>query len=435
MKKQLLQLWLLCLMLLIPGSTASAQSFPRQNENVYTGAVYDGVGYSQTFYPNRVSTVYLLADVENVLEARLTQVYYWPLTSEYKADWGVLDQPIQGTLEILQGERLVASLQPTRYAMITDRDQVQPTGIVSGAVADSAYQKYQAAYQEYYGVLLPKYEQDLLAYQNAAADNVQRAFQGKPVVQITPPNKPASPLPMVGQPGDGFILQLSVGDYQMQIRDLQGKILPGSIKKLEVFAPLRKGVEYQILPESQWTQPIISDQPGSTIYWGPDPALYLEPFEATEYHRGLYNLLKNPQSPDGDQEGEIWIEGSPLREGQIRLLTRGQTTLALPIKEYIVNQMPGSGLGYTITEKTSPLPIDDPTIQIPSFQAIKLDSASLSTGISFQFVSPSGQVLPQSARDLRRFRPIGSLAIFIFPASSLLIGIGILFVRRRLTAI
>ena len=50
--------------------------------------------------PTETDTIYLLADVSNVLSPRETFVFYWPLDNEYKADWLKGDQLLTGTLQI-----------------------------------------------------------------------------------------------------------------------------------------------------------------------------------------------------------------------------------------------------------------------------------------------------------------------------------------------
>ena len=87
--------------LLLPAlSPLPAYAADTQRQAVYNGEVFDGQGYSAQFYPENVHTIYVMAGAQNVLVPKATNVYWWPITHEYKADWESVNEPLAGTLEI-----------------------------------------------------------------------------------------------------------------------------------------------------------------------------------------------------------------------------------------------------------------------------------------------------------------------------------------------
>ena len=85
-----------------------------KDEFVYAGNYYNGISYSSNFIPPKTDAIYLLANQDNILSARLTQTYYWPLTNEIKASWDKQNQLVEGQLEILQNGKLIDTLNRTK---------------------------------------------------------------------------------------------------------------------------------------------------------------------------------------------------------------------------------------------------------------------------------------------------------------------------------
>ena len=77
-----LALWLL--LLILPGRVWA--DMPKYEEQfVYQLRLFDGNGYPETFIPRNEDTIYLLADINNVVSPRMTLVYFWPLTGKFVA--------------------------------------------------------------------------------------------------------------------------------------------------------------------------------------------------------------------------------------------------------------------------------------------------------------------------------------------------------------
>ncbi|MCC7022653.1 MAG: hypothetical protein IT338_07490, partial [Thermomicrobiales bacterium] len=73
--------------------------------------------YTGTFAPPSVDTIYLLAGETSVISPRMTEIYFWPITNEYKANWHALNEPVPGVLEVSANGKVVAELEPTDYTI------------------------------------------------------------------------------------------------------------------------------------------------------------------------------------------------------------------------------------------------------------------------------------------------------------------------------
>ncbi len=411
-----------------------AQDFPRVAENVFLGHIFDGTGYKEVFYPESVDTIYLLADFDNILEIRKTQVYYWPLTSEYKADWELLNKPIQGSAEIIQDPKQATSLELLPFAMVTPAEQTQPTGVISGTEVQLIYESFQEERKNYYETLLPKYQKDVQAYQAAALENLNRAIKQEPLINITPPVNPSPPDPSISKISNGFILRLKAGHYSIQVRGSDGHIVPGTQKKLEVFSKLRTGVAYELFSESQWTKSITSEQPGSDIYWGSDYIIYLKSYEANEYPTNEYLHLTKPQYSSGNSNEPTWVKEDSLGNSTLELLQGSQPVQTISQKDFLVSQLSGSGLGYSISEFKGSAQIDNSSKQTPSFTAVKFDLSLYPSVDSIRLIKADGEVIKNSERQIHRFYPIKTMTVIGLPISALLLGVIIIGVRKRLTS-
>jgi hypothetical protein len=374
-----------------------------------------------------------MADVDNVLEVRETQVYFWPLTGEYKADWDLLNRPITGTLEILQGSQMVASLTPTEYVLVTRAGGTQPNALIAGAAASRAQLAYRNAMSAYTAAM-NEYLKEYQAYEEAVADNLRRAQQGQSVQELKAPVAPVQPQPTVSELYEGYLVKLPAGHYAMQVRDEKGQIVTGSERALEVFGPEREGIGYALRPESRWTQPTLAGQPEGVLYWGPDRVFYVEPYRELEINEAAYMRLKAPQSPAGDDERRVWIPVATLTDGQVELLTGGQPLARAPIKTYVITQLPGSGLGYSISEQVAPLPRDLPSAQLSTLRAARLEMVEVPLPDTIWITDASGQSLPLSERQVRQLRPLSPLATWLPPLLPLAVGAVVILSRRRRTA-
>ncbi len=92
---------ILLTLLALPGDSL-AQPRP-VTEVVYGLSAFDGEGYSPVFAPQAARTIYLLEWAPNIVVARRTQVYFWPLTEQYLPDWAALNEELFLGLRLLEG--------------------------------------------------------------------------------------------------------------------------------------------------------------------------------------------------------------------------------------------------------------------------------------------------------------------------------------------
>jgi hypothetical protein len=88
-----------------------AQTTETQRALVYgiNAAIPDN--FVGTFAPPSAGTIYLLAGDTSVISPRYTEIYFWPITNEYRANWHTLNDPAPGVLEISREGKVVAELE------------------------------------------------------------------------------------------------------------------------------------------------------------------------------------------------------------------------------------------------------------------------------------------------------------------------------------
>ena len=79
------------IMACLPLATSLADTPVRAEQPIWSVVAFNGSDYSPTFTIRSSDSIYLLAGVDNVLSARKTLVYWWPITSEWKTDTDALN--------------------------------------------------------------------------------------------------------------------------------------------------------------------------------------------------------------------------------------------------------------------------------------------------------------------------------------------------------
>ena len=115
------------------------QTSPQETQLVYDVWVHSGQRYNNVLYPKSEDTLYMISTNDNVITPKLTEVYYWTLTSEYKADWSALDEKLVGVIEIKQGNKSIEFLERTQYSLVYSN--ITPKEIVFGEQAVESYQQ------------------------------------------------------------------------------------------------------------------------------------------------------------------------------------------------------------------------------------------------------------------------------------------------------
>ncbi len=410
----------------------------KERQVVYGITPWTGKEYGGTFAPAQVDTLYLTASERHIVDVLETDVYYWPITQEYMADWMGYRKPVEGRLEVRQGDRVVATLERTAYTF------VYPQGYFGGQVelavgdeAHEAYDTYRRLINEYYDQV-QAYRQAQEAWQQRMAEileEVQRTGQpADPESLPEPPQQPEPPTMLAMQPSEAFLVELPAGEYTVRLVDEAGQEVAGTRKRLVVFAPRRQGVGYQIIPESKWTMPVESGDPSDTLYVSDEATFYLKAFDAREVNRYAYSRMvesARPLAGSGQRSAWQWVLGQELPEMTLEVLKDGQVVASAQPKPYYVQQTPGYALGYNIVDFDPSKPEFEG--RRPSFVAYKV-SLQLDPGATYELrlVDGEGRVVPSSVRQVRAVRGNPVWPLYAWPAVPLVAGLVVTGWRRRL---
>jgi hypothetical protein len=415
----------LALLALLPAG-AAAQAPARERQFVYGLNVYTGTEYTGGFVPAAVETVYLLADQVGVLDPKRTEVYFWPITNDYRPDWTTLNELVPGTLEVLQGGRVIRTIELTDYVVQFDRAAGIGNGRISiGAPAREHRAEFERARQSYLD--------RLRAYSDASEQyNRQLEELARQPGPKTPPPMPLQPAPFSLFSTDlsrGFPLELPAGEYAIQLRTPDGAILPESRKRLVAVAPRRQGVGYEVVPQEKWTIPERAGDPDNTIYTVPSGVVYLRPFVALEFNALEHARIANPQDVEATASRWTWVHVAAIEGASLAVDGR-------PVGpgEYSVQQVPGAALGYTIVPFER-RPDDPPPGTLgernPDLRAYRVEAPAGRAALDLRLVDPGGRELPGSARQLRAVPPVADWVLALPVVVPLAIGATVVMWRRE----
>lgn len=423
---------LILLLILVTPAFVFAQATDRQNTFVYgiNAGIPDAV--VGTFAPPVVDTIYFMSTETSILSPRITSVYYWPITNDYRASWNVLNEVVEGELEIMQGLQTVETVEQTTYTIHFRRGQGstnKPTLYIGSeaSAANAQFEAEQLAYRE-----------ATLAYQEArqvwlaSAQEAQR--QGIPPDQFPP--SPVEPPPFntfsTGL-NSGFPVKLEAGNYRIRVRATDGTIIPKSERRLVVFSPRRTAIGYEVIPEQRWTFPEESNDLEGAILGAENTAIYLKPFVTREYPALAYTRLQDPQDASVAQTGEwTWVAGEPIEDAVLEQVSGGRVLEQIPLQAYTVKQTPGGEYGYEILEYDSRTPEVTPR---EDFVGFRLPLASNNRNFSVQLRSSDDTLLLGSNRAVRVAASTSPIVLVLVSLSPLLVGAGILLWRQRQTSL
>jgi hypothetical protein len=402
----------------------NAQAPDEDRQFVYGAKVFSGQDYEAKMYPPTVDTLYLLADVTNIISPRYTHVYFWPTTQEYKADWDRLNETINGTLEILQGGRMLRALAQTEYVIqYPEGPDVGLVFLYTGQEAEAQYRGFERQKQAFRDTVAA-YREATLTYRQKVTEN---AAEGS--LNQEPPLPPEEPAPfrfLSTGLHHGFSLKLPTGSYTIRFRTEEGQIVPGSEKALVVFSPRQTGIGYTIVPQDRWTTPKQSNEPGQVIYARSGSVIYLQPFAQKEYNELFNARLDAPQRSTGSRDRWTWRPLQSQNEGYLQLLRGGQVVERLERQAYVVKQNPGSTLGYEILgadEAQSSRPAD--------FEGYEIRVLPAQPSFSIRLVDVDGNVVPGSEREIRLLDQEHAMVHFLLPLLPLIVGVSIAGWRHR----
>jgi hypothetical protein len=421
-------LTILLLIVLLQGSRlAQAQTPKKDRALVYGINAAFAMTYLGTFAPDSASAIYLLADQTSVISPRITEIYFWPITNEYQADWNLVNEPVPGKLEILRSGQLLSSVAPTKYSIqFTPRGTSADAKLYLGAEAEQAQAQFiakQQAYHQASSAYVEAHRQWLVDMDAAVS---QRAA-GKDAAIPPEPQRPAPIDTYSNGLNDGFPIKLAPGNYQIQLRSPDGTVVPQSQRDLVIFAPRRVAVGYTVVPETRWTTPDQVTDLSDAILGQPGGNLYLQPHVTREYAARAYALLQNPQARDVETSEWTWVSGEAVQDSQLQIVVGDQVADQRVLTPYSVKQLPDTALGYEVR----PYLPGDTLSPNPDFVAypIRLDESGAS--YSVRLVSPQGTVVDGSTRLVRAPVRVAFPLLLLLSAAPLVVGACIIFRRRR----
>jgi hypothetical protein len=386
-----------------------------------------------TFAPPSADAIFLLADGTSVISPRYTEIYFWPITNEYRAEWSALNEPIPGVLEVVKDGSVVSELTSTDYTIHFKQEGTTTTGeLFLGQAAVDAEADFRSR-QEAFQKASSEYQRAEQAWLDAMAEVNSRQEAGE-TVEVPP--EPVLPEPIgIFSNGlnSGFPIDLDPGKYGIQLRGSDGTIVPESERTMNVFAPRRNGVGYTIVPETRWTTPLESPAPSDVIFGAADSALYLEPHLAREYPGRDWALLQNPQSLQGESGGWEWVNGEQLGDQPLEIIAGDDAVDRRSLTAYSVRQVPGSQLGYEVIEMdaSAPATSESPESRRPDFEAYPIDLEATGEQYQIRLRTEQGEVVPGSIRQVRVPGNSPITRLFILPVIPLVAGALVISRRRR----
>ena len=366
---------------------SSAQdSVPRVERQIVFGvSPFDGRRFLSSFLPEFQKEMLLTANTDNPVMVLLSDVYYWPITAEYRADYQGVHIPLEGRLLIFRGRELYREFEQVEYIYVYPQGPAgETTHLLMGEEMIHFIEDIFESFDE-----------------RVANPNIRWAtFQG---------------------PFRGFVVNLSEGRYRMVFSvENEGQVF-NMEKSLRVFSPIGRGAAYQIIPEEKWTVSSNSETSQQRIYLRPQSVIYLKIFPSILYSRADYERMAAPHRPSsglGLENASLWIhEEIALEErghNYLMIEAAGLST-KLRAQEFIVRQTDGTALGYNILAYDPEL---FPNTR-PTFTAYRLTAPPPGVGVSLSIPGMEKETL----RYLRCLEPrslyLGILA-FIFPLLVLL---------------
>ena len=383
-----------------------------------------------TFAPPNVDDIYILSDRTSILSPRRTNVYYWPITNEFRAAWSQLNEQVEGELEVLQGGQVVATFQQLPYTIhFSSAIASSKPRLYVGDEALAANERFQADQLAY--------RQASTAYQQARAEWLEAARQaqiaGEDPTQLPPGPKPPTPFTTFSTGlNSGYPVNLPEGTYQIRTRRPDGSIVPESDRDLTVFDSRRTAVGYEVVPEARWTFTEELNDLSDAILGESGTVLYLKPKIVREYPALAYERLQNPQYA-GDANGAVWTweSGEAIDGGILEIVQDGQVSERIAQESYFVKQVPGKEYGYEILRYDPDNPDLTPRVD---FQGHRLELSSDQRNYAVRLSSPGEELLVGSTREVRVVEQTPLPALLLIALIPIALGAALLFWRRRRTA-
>jgi len=406
----------------------------REYQFVYSLSPWTGVQFGGTFAPKGVDTMFLMADVTSIMNAQRTDVYYWPITGEYMANWFEKRDEVPGKLQIEQNGKVIATLERVDYSYYYPTGYGGQQTLLLGEEAIRTYEDYQNRINSYYDSVSKYYDAQRVwqsTMDKILAEVRETGVPKKPDEIPEPPRQPQAPRDFAYQPRQAFAVNLPAGRYTVKVIDDEGNVVEGSERTLQVYDARRTGVGFGVIPEHKWTRRFQSNDPSDTFYLDGTRVFYILPFSAKEFNYYQYNKMTNLHKPleaEGTRSAWTWVHFDAITKAKLQVLKDGQVIQEINYEPFYVKQTPGYALGYEIVKFD---PENDPTLQgrAPTFEGYRVVLAGDGSSYELRFVDENGNVLEGSTRSVRSVqRPGNSLyAVTVVP---LVVGVVVFGWRR-----
>lgn len=418
---------LLAILLLSFGVFAAA---PEKEEQIVDNLLlFDGSQWVNTFSPKQYTTFYMLSGADNIINPTKTKVYFWPITQEYMADFYDLNEPIEGTLLVYKGNKLIAEIEEEDYVFSYPKGYYggRPE-ILRNEEAHQAFEKYKAEVDAYYERVM-QWQKDMTNYEVAIDEFWQNpeAYKGRESEIPQEPKQPDYPVYYATELQRGYIVNLEPGTYTLEIEGV-----PETKRTAIVFSPRREGPGFDIRPEQQWTVPRTSNDISETIYISGKQTLYISPYNGIEVNRYMYDKIKKLPSEISGRGGELlyfWMVLDYITDAKLEVYKDGELLSEVDFKQWYVEQTADAALGYNIIEFDAKVQGQRP----PSFEGFKVELDG-SGRYSFRLVDKNGEVISQSERLIRSIDPHSRFFALILPLIPILAGVLIWIWRSSLSA-
>ena len=405
---------------------AVAQEPERTEAFVYATQYYDGLVYSSAMAPPDTDTIYLPANVQNIIAPRRTLIYFWPLTNRFLADWNALNELVQGQLEIYQGSELINTVELTNYVIQYDADDpINTLNLFTGTEAEARNLAFTSLQKQYQQELFQYYEAQQ-AWRQERDAIIRDAEPGSLDPDSLPdPPEPIPPFSLFStEMREGYAVSLPEGEYRIQLRTENGEIVPESQKELVIFDKIRDAVAYTVVPEDRWTRPEESNDPDSVIYAVPGTRLYLEPYRMSQFNELQYTRMGNPQDVVARADRTMPVVFDPYPAESMRLLNGNRPLATILVESFSVQQLPGDSLGYEVKV------FDSATMAESSFDGFQIDFATR-TAYTIELLDDGGEPIAGSTRNVRLLYSSRAWMVYALSVLPFAVGLVVLWQRRQ----
>ena len=433
-------------LLAVIAAAAHGDSHDRDEQLIHSLIVFNGSGYSRTFSAESSDTIYLLADTDNFLTLCKTFVYYRPTDDALRTDTTLLDEAVDGFLEISGrgGEAQSFSMEDYTYYNLRGDGAVR-WRTATGPEAHRVHFDYTDKLRTYRDAL-DAYRLDRATYDYMVGELARRIEEQKQkggdtarleevLGGLVVPTGPEFPEEYAAAPvrvDRAFVVNLPAGTYRTRLVRDDGKVLEGSEKTIVAFGRFGEPtVGYEVIPGDKWNRPVESNSRDSVIYVDGSSDLYLVAYHQHQFIDLHYEkLLRNDARGSPGLRRRVFVQEVP--GVRIAVLDPGGRIATVEKRPWFVEQERTTSHGYRI------VPFDPKGAHVdrePSLAAFHIDLERYGTRIRVALIDSQGAIIDGSVRRIRLLNGSASPdALVLLALLPLAVGIGAVFVRRKITS-